>query len=98
MHKSLKMGVDSPSPSETDERQRIEVLKATVEHYVPDFVRAVADAAKIANALEKMVVIHQDSFAAGYDDDEYVLLGMAVKYGGLHGVNVTITGTNHETF
>jgi hypothetical protein len=42
--------------------------------------------------------MHQDAFAAGYDEDEYMLLGMAVKYAGLHGVEVTFIGKNHETF
>lgn len=44
------------------------------------------------------LVLHQDAFAAGYDDDEYTLLGMAVKYAGLKGVVLSITGKNHETF
>ena len=44
------------------------------------------------------MVLHQDSFAAGYHDDEYTLLGMAVKYAGLNGVEVKVIGTNHETF
>ncbi len=44
------------------------------------------------------MMLHQDSFAAGYHDDEYTLLGMAVKYAGLHGVVVTVIGTNRETF
>ncbi len=35
-------------------------------------------------------MLHQDAFAAGYDEDEYALLGMAVKYAGLHGVTVTV--------
>jgi hypothetical protein len=34
----------------------------------------------------------------GYDNDDYLLLGMAVKYAGLHGVDVTVHGRNHETF
>jgi hypothetical protein len=43
-------------------------------------------------------VLHQDAFAARYDDDEYTLLGMAVKSAGLHGVVITVMGKNHETF
>jgi hypothetical protein len=45
-----------------------------------------------------ILILHQDAFAAGYDDDEYLLLGMAIKYAGLHGVQVQLIGTNHETF
>jgi hypothetical protein len=44
------------------------------------------------------MILHQDAFAAGYDDDEYTLLGMAVKYAGLQGVSVTVIGKNHDTF
>ena len=44
------------------------------------------------------MLLHQDAFAAGYQDDEYTLLGMAVKFAGLHGVSVTVFGTNHESF
>ncbi len=37
------------------------------------------------------LIVHYDSFAAEcYDGDEYTLLGMAVKYAGLQGVNIEI--------
>jgi hypothetical protein len=39
-------------------------------------------------------VLHQDAFAAGYHKDEYILLGLAIKYAGLHNVAVTIIGKN----
>jgi hypothetical protein len=48
--------------------------------------------------LPTMVLIHQDSFASGYHDDEYTLLGMAVKYHGFRGLSLKIIGSNHETF
>jgi hypothetical protein len=91
------MGVDGPSPTPDEKQRRIEVLRATVGKYLPDFTRGVAE---IAAKREKdsTMILHQDAFAAGYDEDEYTLLGMAVKYAGLHGVNVTVIGTNHETF
>src|SRR5262245_14763000 len=41
-----------------------------------------------------MMVLHQDAFAAGYHKDEYILLGLAIKYAGLHNVAVTIIGKN----
>jgi hypothetical protein len=28
----------------------------------------------------------------------YTLLGMAIKYAGLQGVNITVIGRNHDTF
>jgi hypothetical protein len=31
------------------------------------------------------VLLHQDAFAADYQEDEYKLLGMAIKYAGLRG-------------
>ena len=38
------------------------------------------------------MVLHQDAFAVGLDDDEYTLLGMAVKYAGLYGVAISVIG------
>ena len=73
------------------------MLRATVETYLPDFARGVK-ASQAMDEKESVMVLHQDSFAAGYHDDEYTLLGMAVKYAGLNGVEVKVIGTNHETF
>ena len=53
---------------------------------------------KISASDGAVVLLHQDAFAAGYDDDEYALLGMAIKYAGLHGVAINMIGKNHETF
>jgi hypothetical protein len=33
---------------------------------------------------------HQDAFAADYQEDEYALLGMAIKYAGLRGKEVRV--------
>jgi hypothetical protein len=46
---------------------------------------------------EGMVIIHQDSFAADYQDDEYALLGKVIKFAGLYGKEVRVIGTNRET-
>jgi hypothetical protein len=94
--KQLTMGADSSSPTTDEEKERIAVLRATVETYLPGFRGVEATQAK--DAKESVMVLHQDSFAAGYHDDEYTLLGMAVKYAGLNGVEVKVIGTNHETF
>ena len=97
--KSLTMGVDRPPTSPQEEKERIAVLRATVEKYLPAFAKSVAQVGARANDDDAdTVVLHQDAFAAGYDDDEYTLLGMAVKYAGLHGVVITVIGKNHETF
>ena len=39
----LKMGVDLKSPSLHEEETRVATLMATVEHYLPDFVRGVEE-------------------------------------------------------
>jgi hypothetical protein len=96
--KRLTKGIDSPSPSPAEERERIAVLHATVEEYLPEFAKTVARFAAEAEDERSEIVMHQDAFAAGYDDDEYALLGMAVKYAGLHGVAVRFIGKNHATF
>jgi len=97
--KRLTMGIDSPSPTPHEEEERIAVLRVTVEKYLPDYVRGVAAIAVGAKEeKDSTMVLHQDSFAAGYHDDEYTLLGMAIKYAGLYGVAITVIGRNHETF
>jgi hypothetical protein len=93
------MGKDCPAATPRQEEDRIAVLRTTVETYLPEFAKGVAAVAGQAkDAMECPILLHQDAFAAGYDDDEYTLLGMAVKYAGLHGVGIRIVGTNHETF
>jgi hypothetical protein len=96
--KRLTMGVDGPSPSPAEERERIAVLRATVEKYLPEFAKGVMRLAAAPEDERSEIMMHQDGFAAGYDEDEYALLGMAVKYAGLHGVAVRFIGENHETF
>jgi hypothetical protein len=44
-----------------------------------------------------VVVLHQDAFAADYQDHEYMLFGKAIKFAGLHGKEVRVIGTNRET-
>jgi hypothetical protein len=93
----LRLGVDTPSPTPDEEKKRIDMLRATITKYLPDFARGVAEIAAKGDK-DSTMLLHQDAFAAGYDDDEYTLLGMAVKFAGLHGVSVTVHGKNHETF
>ena len=93
------MGVDCKSPDLREEEARVAVLEATVEHYLPEFAKAVAKMQpKSVGAEGDIVFLHQDAFASGYHDDEYTLLGMAVKYAGLRGVCLQFIGKNHETF
>jgi hypothetical protein len=65
-------------------------LVQTIQEKLPDFVKACADDVEV-------VVLHQDAFAADYQDDEYRLLGMAVKFAGLSGKEVRVVGKNRQT-
>jgi len=58
---------------------------------LPDFVRAVK--AEGADAI----ILHQDAFAADYQDEEYILLGKAIKYAGIYKKGIQITGRNRES-
>jgi hypothetical protein len=75
---------------EAERMQRETALAAEVESLLPDFVNSCRDKAAV-------VIIHQDAFAADYQDDEYVLLGKAIKFAGLYGKEVHIIGRNRET-
>lgn len=87
--KELMMGVDSPSPAPKELKKRIMVLQKTIRKYVPEFAEAVASS---VNKEADFVALHQDGFAANYDGDEYILLGMAIKYAGLYGVKIMVIG------
>jgi hypothetical protein len=79
-----------PIMTEEERQQKEAALAAKIKDLLPDFVRA-------CRANDDVVIIHQDSFAADYQDDEYALLGMAIKFAGLYGKEVRIIGTNRET-
>lgn len=46
---------------------------------------------------DEVIILHQDAFAADYQDDEYLLLGKAIKYLGKTGKEIRIIGKNRET-
>jgi hypothetical protein len=71
-------------------RERETLLIAEIERLLPDFARSCRDS-------NDVVIIHQDSFAADYQDEEYTLFGKAIKFAGLHGKEVRIIGKNRET-
>jgi hypothetical protein len=52
---------------------------------------------KACAADTAMVIVHQDGFAANYQEDEYMLLGMAIKYAGLRGKEVRVIGKNRSS-
>ena len=70
--------------------EKEKTLKAEIETLLPDFARA-------CRGSEDVVIIHQDSFAADYQEDEYTLFGKAIKFAGLHGKEVRVIGKNRET-
>ena len=65
-------------------------LSAEIESLLPDFARS-------CRGSEDVILIHQDSFAADYEDHEYTLFGKALKFAGLHGKEVRVIGRNRET-
>ena len=74
-----------------DERmQRESNLIATIKKKLPDFAKACADDAEL-------VLLHQDAFAADYQEDEYLLRGMAIKYAGLRRKEVRVIGKNRSS-
>ena len=54
--KQLTMGADSSSPTPDEEKERIAVLRATVETYLPDFARGV-EASQAMDAKESVMVL-----------------------------------------
>ena len=76
--------------AENEIMQRQSELVRRIQSSLPEFVKACAAAAD-------MVVLRQDAFAAAYQEDEYALLGMAVKYAGMCGKEVRVIGTNRQT-
>jgi hypothetical protein len=65
-------------------------LIATIRTKLPDFAKMCADETDL-------VLLHQDAFAADFQEDEYRLLGMAIKYAGLRGKEVRVIGKNRST-
>ena len=76
--------------SDEELREKEAALTAKIDRLLPDFVRS-------CRGNSDLVIIHQDSFAADYQDDEYALLGMAIKFAGLCGKEIRIIGKNRET-
>ena len=81
----------SHSKMTSDERmQRESSLIATIRKQLPEFAKVCADDTEL-------VLLHQDAFAADYQEDEYTLLGMAIKYAGLRGKEVRVIGKNRSS-
>lgn len=64
-------------------------LKKEIEHKLPSFAAVCRDATR---AGSPNVFIHQNAFAAMYSDEEYTLLGKAMKYAGFFGITINFGG------
>ena len=89
--KNLTPGTKQGTYTADELNEREAVLRLTVEKYLPEFVAAVR------HKGADVITLHQDAFAAGYHDDEYMLLGMALKYAGLFNRSVMLLGRCGET-
>ena len=75
----------------TDPTFRETELIKVVEKELPEFVTMCRDPAA------PVVVMHQDAFAADYQEQEFKLLGMAIKFAGICDNEVRIIGKNRST-
>ena len=65
-------------------------LIAEIDQLLPDFARSCRDSADV-------IIVHQDSFAADYQDEEFALFGKAMKFAGIYGKEIRVIGKNRET-
>jgi hypothetical protein len=86
----FRIGYSLSTMTDEERMQRESSLIATVRKNLPDFAKACADETEL-------VLLHQDAFAADYQQDEYTLLAMAIKYAGLRGKEVRVIGKNRST-
>jgi hypothetical protein len=54
-------------------------------HSIPNWIA-------VCEGPEDVVILHQDAFAADFNEDELYLLGCAIKYAGICGKEVHIVG------
>jgi len=79
------------SGNETELTKKEANLIAAIEKIFPDFARA-------CRAHDTPVLIlHQDALAADYQDEEYWLFGMPIKFAGICGKEIRIYGRNRAT-
>jgi hypothetical protein len=83
----LRGSTNVGSISDDERCRREKILKATIEHYLPEFAKRIAESV-LDNADESVVVIPITTFAPNMDRDDYIMMGMAVKYAALFGVRI----------
>ena len=69
---------------------RERLLMKSIEENLPEFAKA------CNNTNSNLIIMHQDAFAIDLKTEEYILLGMAIKYAGIKGKEVRIITTNTE--
>lgn len=52
---------------------------------------------KRCKKIDARFLFHQDTFAADFQESEFLLLGMVIKYVGIYGIEIIIVGKNRET-
>ncbi len=70
----------------SDKLQRELDLRYEVQTRLPEFASA-------CEGNTEVILMHQDAFAADYQEEEFTLLGRAIKFAGLLGKDITITTT-----
>ena len=81
-----------PNVSRPDIAQREADLIAVIEEKLPEFARACHE------PDIPTIILHQDAFAADYQEEEYLLLSMAIKFAGVYGREVLVSGANRGSF
>ena len=77
--------------SATDDKLQRELdLRFEIQTRLPQFVLA------CESTEANMLLLHQHAFAADYQEEEFALLGRAIKYAGLLGKDVTIVADRSE--
>jgi len=71
---TIRIGYPLSMMTNDERMQRESSLIATIRTKLPEFAKACADDMEL-------VLLHQDAFAADYQEDEYTLLGMANRFG-----------------
>lgn len=74
-----------------NQNEKAIALQLEIETKLPSFVAA------MRSSGDGAVTLHQDAFAADYQDEEYTLLGKVIKYAGIFGKEIIIKGRNRET-
>ena len=67
-----------------DKLQRELDLRYEVQRRLQDFASA-------CEGDTEVILMHQHAFAVDYEDEEFALLGRAIKFAGLLGKDITIT-------